>query len=96
MNISKVSDLYIKVISFLFTEQPHMFFSSDLGERISLTKDKSTLRQAVAINETYFIEGNLDSRGKFERIKYALTKAGITDELFIKYADWDNIALTIL
>ena len=87
MNISKVSDLYIKVISFLFTEQPHMFFSSDLGERISLTKDKSTLRQAVAINETYFIEGNLDSRGKFERIKYALTKAGITDELFIKYAD---------
>jgi uncharacterized protein with ParB-like and HNH nuclease domain len=85
--ISKVSDLYINVLSFLFTEQPQMFFTSDLGERVGLTKDKNVPRQAVAINETYFIEANLDNKGKFERIKYALNKAGITDELFIKYAD---------
>ena len=85
--ISKISDLYVNVISFLFNEQPQMFFITDLGERLGLTKDKNTLRQAVSINETYYIESNLDSRGKFERIKYALTKAGITDELFIKYSE---------
>jgi hypothetical protein len=85
--ISKVSDLYINVMSFLFAEQPQMFFTSDLGERVGLTKNKNIPRQAVAINETYFVEANLDNKGKFERIKYALTKAGITDELFIKYAN---------
>lgn len=85
--ISKVSDLYLNVLSFLFTEQPQMFFTSDLGERVGLTKDRNVPRQAVPINETYFIEANLDNKGKFERIKYALNKAGITDELFIKYAD---------
>lgn len=85
--ISKVSDLYINVMSFLFAEQPQMFFTSDLGERVGLTKNKNLPRQAVAINETYFVEANLDNKGKFERIKYALTKAGITDELFIKYAN---------
>ena len=83
--ISKVSELYLNVVSFLFTEQPQMFFTSDLGERIGLTKDKNIPRQAMPINETYFIEANFDSKGKFDRIKYALTKAGITDELFIKY-----------
>ena len=85
--ISKVSDLYLNVLSFLFTEQPQMFFTSDLGERVGLTKDRNIPRQAVPINETYFIEANLDNKGKFERIKYALSKAGITDELFIKYAE---------
>jgi uncharacterized protein with ParB-like and HNH nuclease domain len=85
--ISKVSELYLNVISFLFSEQPQMFFTSDLGEKVGLTKDKNIPRQAMSINETYFIEANLDSKGKFDRIKYALTKAGITDELFIKYAN---------
>lgn len=86
-NISKVSDLYVYVISFLFTEQPQIFFTTDLGERLGLSKDSNSLRQAVAINESYFIESNLDSNGKFERIKYALTKFELTDELYVKYSN---------
>jgi len=85
--ISKVSELYVNVISFLYAEQPQMFFTTDLGERVDLTKDKNILRQAIPINDTDFIEGNLDNKSKFERIKYALTKSEVTDELFIKYAD---------
>jgi len=85
--ISKVSELYIYVISFLFKEQPLIFHTSDLGERLQLTKKADSLRQATPISETYYIETNLDSRGKFDRIKYALTKVGITDELFIRYAN---------
>lgn len=85
--ISTVSDLYLYVIRFLFSEQPQIFFNTDLGERIGLTKDVKNLRQAVSINEIYYIESNLDSKGKFERIRYALTKFEIIDELFIKYLD---------
>lgn len=84
--ISKVSDLYIYVLSFLFREQPKTFFTTDLGERIYLTKNKKNLRQPVAISETYYIEANLDNRSKFDRIKNALTIFDLEEELTIKYA----------
>jgi len=84
---SKVAELYIYVLSYLFTEQPITFFTTDLGEKIQLTKDKSVLRYATSLNETYFIEGNLSNRDKFEKLKYALAKFEITDDLIIKFAD---------
>ena len=43
-------------------------------------------QQPVAINDTYFIEGNIDNIGKFDRIKQALTVLNLEDELTIKYA----------
>jgi uncharacterized protein with ParB-like and HNH nuclease domain len=72
----KVSELYEYVISFLFNEQPELFFQTDLGEKLEIKKTKDKFRQAVPINESYFMEANLDSKTTF----------GITDELFIKYA----------
>ena len=65
------------------------FFTTDLGERISLTKnpvDKG-LRQPIPISDTYFIEGNIDNMGKFDRMKKALTIFDFEDELTIKYTD---------
>lgn len=41
----------------------------------------------MPINDTYYIEGNIDNIGKFERIKLALTIFGFEDELMIKYKD---------
>ncbi len=63
----------------------NFFFASDLGEKLGLTKDSKTLRQPLAINDTYFIEANLGNKAKFDRIKYALTKFNREDELTIKY-----------
>jgi len=57
----------------LFYLHPQTFFTSDLAEKLSLTKDAKTYRQALPINETYFIESNLDSSGNFSRVKRALT-----------------------
>jgi uncharacterized protein with ParB-like and HNH nuclease domain len=85
--ISRVSDLYVYVIKFLFKEQSKTFFTTDLAEKIELTKHKEKLRQPAAINETYYIEANLDSINKFERIKYALTVFDLEEELIIKYAN---------
>jgi hypothetical protein len=89
IKINQVSKLYGEVFSRLFEIQPEMFFKTDLGERIGLTKNphEKSLRQAFPINETYFVEGNIDNVGKFEKIKYALTIFGLEDELSIKYAD---------
>ncbi len=87
IEVDKVTNLYKEVFKQLFELQPEAFFSSDLGERINLTKDRSKLRQPVQINDTYFIEANIDSIGKFERIKQALTTFSLETELSIKYAE---------
>jgi uncharacterized protein with ParB-like and HNH nuclease domain len=80
-----VSQLYDHVLKVLFEIEPDVFYSPDISAKLSLTQDKNALRQSSQISETYFVESNLDSRNKFERIKLLLDKLGLEDELFIKY-----------
>ena len=89
IEVNQISKLYVEVFKKLFQLQPETIFASDLGERVSLTKKtmEQGLRQAVAINDTYFIEANFDSQGKFNKIKYALTIFKLEDELSIKYSN---------
>jgi uncharacterized protein with ParB-like and HNH nuclease domain len=89
LEVTQVAKLYIDVFKQLFDLQPETFFASDIGNRISLTKnpEEDNLRQAVPLNDTYFIESNIDNNGKFDRIKQALTIFGFEDELKIKYAE---------
>lgn len=88
LEIRAVAQLYVEVFKQLFELQPETFFTSDIGLRIGLTKNpvEGNPRQPLAINDTYFIEGNLDNMGKFDRIKQALTLLNLEDELTIKYA----------
>ena len=89
IEVNQVAKLYVEVVKQLFELQPETFFTSDLGELISLTKNpkEKGLRQIVPINSTYFIESNFSSIGKFDRIKHAMTTFGFEDELSIKYAE---------
>lgn len=89
LEITQVAKLYIEIFRQLFDLQPETFFASDLGHKINLSKNpkEDGIRQAVPLNDTYFIESNIDNVGKFERIKQALTIFGFEDELEIKYAD---------
>ena len=89
IDIDQVAKLYAVVFKQLFELQPETFFTSDLGELISLTKNptEKKLRQAISINDTYYIEGNINNIGKFDRIKHALTIFDIEDELSIKYVE---------
>lgn len=89
IEVNQVAKLYIEVFRQLFDLQPETFFTTDLGAKIGLTKNpvEGNPRQAVAINDTYFIEGNIDNIGKFDRIKQALTIFDFEDELIIKYAE---------
>lgn len=89
LEVNQVAKLYIEVFKQLFDLRPETFFTSDIGHKISLSKNptEDCLRQALPLNDTYFIEGNIDNIGKFDRIKQALTVFGFEDELIIKYAD---------
>jgi uncharacterized protein with ParB-like and HNH nuclease domain/predicted transport protein len=89
IEVIQVAKLYVEVFKKLFELQPETFFSSEIGLRIGLTKTPSenSTRQPIPINDTYFIEGNIDNIGKFDRIKQALIQFDLEDELFIKYAD---------
>ena len=88
IEVNQVSKLYVEVLKRLFELRPEVFFTTDLAEKITLTKDpkEGRLRQAIPINDTYYIEGNIDSNGKFEKIKRALTIFDAEDELVVKYA----------
>jgi len=89
IEVREVAKLYFEVIKRLFELQPETFFTTELAEKLGLTKNPvpGSPRQAVAINETYYIEGNIDNKSKFDRIKLALTMLNLEDELIIKYAD---------
>lgn len=89
IEVREVAKLYIEVFKQLFELQPETFFTSDLGTRIGLTKNpiEGNPRQPLPINDTYFIEGNIDNINKFDRIKQALTLFDFEDELTIKYAE---------
>jgi uncharacterized protein with ParB-like and HNH nuclease domain len=89
LEVTQVAKLYLEVFKQLFDLQPETFFTSELGSRIGLSKnpDGDGLRQPTSLNDTYFIETNIDNVGKFDRIKQALTLFGIEDELLVKYAD---------
>lgn len=86
LEITDVTKLYLEVMKTLFDLNPQTFFTSDLSEKLNLTKEP-TQRQPAQINETYFIEAKLDNKGKFERIKRALTVFGLEDELMVKYKE---------
>ena len=84
--MTQVSRLYVEVIQRLLSEQPDAFHGTKLGDRIQLAADPASLRQSVQVAEGYFVEGNIDSTTKFERMKFTLSELGLEDELFIKFA----------
>jgi len=89
LEITQVAKLYLEVFKQLFDIQPETFFTTDLAEKITLTKNpkEGNPRKALPINDTYFIEGNIGNTSKFEKIKHALTIFDSEDELTIKYAE---------
>ena len=87
IEVREVAKLYAEVFKQLFDLQPETFFITDLAEKIGLTKNFTEVnpRQAIQLNDTYVIEGNIDNNGKFDKIKHALELFGLEDELMIKY-----------
>ncbi|MBV5307671.1 MAG: DUF262 domain-containing protein [Desulfobulbaceae bacterium] len=90
--IRSVTQLYEAVFRRLFSLRPELFFSTDVGAQIKLTEIgmKKIVIQPVSVDDAYVIEACLNSRGKFDRIKCALSVFGFEDKLRIKYAQQIN------
>lgn len=86
LEVTQVAKLYAQVFEQLLLLQPEAFHGTRLGERVQLTSNPSELRQAVPVADGYFIEGNIDSKNKFERMKAALTELGLEEELSVRFA----------
>ncbi len=86
LNVTQVSKLYSEVLEYMLQAHPEAFQGTKLGDRIQLTSESGTLRQAVQVGEGQFVEGNIDSTSKFERLKIALSELSIEEELSIKFA----------
>jgi len=89
LDIKEVAKLYVEVFRKLFEQNSEIFFNSDLEEKVALKNEqnKEILRQSVPISNNFYIEANLGSNSKFEKIKYALKLFDLEEELTIKYAD---------
>lgn len=86
LEVTQVARLYAEVFEQLLVLQPEAFHGTRLSERVQLSSDPSILRQAIQVADGYFIEGNIDNKGKFDRLKLALSELGLEEELFVKYA----------
>jgi len=87
IEIRMISDLYCKIMSDLFILNPQTFFQEEIKEKLNFTKNKDECRTPFALNETYFIEQNLSSKLKFDKMKLVLSAMDLSDDLFIKYTD---------
>ena len=89
IEVNQVAKLYVEVFKSLFSLQPETFFTTEIGEKIGLTKnpERSKTRYAAALNDRYYIETGFSNKDKFDRIKQALTTFDFEDELTIKYAE---------
>ncbi len=85
LQVTQVARLFAIVFEQLLVLYPEAFHGTRLGDRVQLTSDPDSLRQAIKISDIYYIEGNNDSKTKFDRLKFALSELGMEDELFVKF-----------
>ena len=87
LSVENATDLYEKIFSKLFQENPDAFINSNLGEIVEISQNEKDLRSALKIDENYYIEKHLNNSAKFWRIKTALEIFEYEDELFITYSN---------
>lgn len=85
--VTTVSDLYLLVMRELYARNPEPFFAPSLRDRLRLSQNASDCRNALKVHDGYYIEGNLSSLAKFERIQEALTLFDAEEDLTIQYAN---------
>jgi uncharacterized protein with ParB-like and HNH nuclease domain len=86
-DVTNVSDLYLLVMRELYARNPEPFFASSLRDRLRLSKKSSDCRNALELHDGCYIEGNLSSLAKFERLQEVLTLFDSEEDLTIRYTN---------
>lgn len=88
IEVKEVAKLYAHVFKELYELEPERFYSAEVITRLGISRDPlAGMRQAIQVGDSFYIEGNIDNVGKFDRIKFALRLFEFEDELYICYAD---------
>lgn len=84
---SEITRFYQEVIKILYDLDSDKFHNTDLKLKLKLTANENDCRTPLAIdeNKTMFIESNISSKEKFDKLKYVLSIFDFEDELLIKY-----------
>lgn len=85
--VSDIAKMYLHVMSALFEERPELFLSTDLKATAGISDDEAALRTATPINDSYFIEMNMDNNSKFRRLRLVLERFDLLDELAFRYQE---------
>lgn len=85
--VSDIAKMYLHVMSALFEERPELFLSTDLKATAGISDDEAALRMATPINDSYFIEMNMDNNSKFRRLRLVLERFDLLDELAFRYQE---------
>lgn len=83
-----VAQMYFYVIQKLYEKNTQLLLEAK--EIFKITRNSSDFRAPQEIQNGYFIESNLDSNSKFGTLKRLLRLFGLEEELFIKYANFEN------
>ncbi len=87
---NSIGDLYERVIQSLFEKDPERFFATDLMARLQMSKNKEDLRRGIQVNDTYYIEANLNNNQFISRIRNVLEAFKLEDDLYIQWKDETN------
>ena len=87
IQIDTITSLYSIVMETLFTDYKDKFFNFEITELLKLEKNKKLLRDPLAVGNNYFIEANLSSKEKFNKIKQTLKILNLDDKLSIVYKE---------
>jgi uncharacterized protein with ParB-like and HNH nuclease domain len=74
----------------VFEENQHIFFTTDLGARLKLTKKDNDLNTPIKMDESYYIEGGLSAKEIFSRVKYILSTCEIEEILKVKLTYYEK------
>jgi len=86
--VSNISKMYYDIVGKLFEENSSVFLTTDLRDYLPLSTSPEDLRTPYQINDSYYIESNIDNNSKFRRLKRLLNEFEYQDELVLKY---DNV-----
>ena len=87
VNKRNITDLYQHIFSRLIDKAPDSLIGTEIGARLGISQTRTPLRDPIQISENIYIETNISSKTKFDRVKLALTTLDIEDELLIKYEE---------
>lgn len=82
-----ITSMYLDVLQHLFSIDQQRFLTPSMQRKLGISIDDTLLRAGRLLGDGYYIETNMDSRNKIERLKFVLEEFDMESELFLRFED---------